>query len=878
MKRLWRNCKGMVTVLVTLLLVPSILVSGTAVDIARIYAARSIVQDANQLAANAALSEYDALLQDLYGLYGIMEDDPVLGKMLDDYIKISVLGQESRDQGLGTFQLLYGSEPSGGKVTAAPGQNLDNIQVLRRQIEEYAKLRAPVILTVNLLDRLEAFKNVKKDAEIIEEKMELDEDIEELNDKYEQLYQKISTINDYNNQQQTFLYYINGRLGDIQSAFKDLNEVREQWTEAFDAGDEDLASDHEAHFNAIKQNIETLVTGGYIDTGWQNGNYDDEGSWVPGGWTGGREWVEGLEDILDDADSTLDDQLDGLESLRKLCKQVNDEQKEIPGKVSDLRTSIDTKGSSGLKTSLTEPVKDGEGNVIRKSAMDEYEDLFQYDIEAMGNAVKEHNSAQINSLKEALADVRLWTNYVGGTGISQSDLKQLSRLPDFDINYTVTIRTVTNGTIKDRLGPLANATSYYRYSVPSEIKAFQDDFFASTKNPEFYRELERLCNNSENNAKKSKAKSAIKDVFSAARDLWDGATDYTPEGAWKYIPGAGSEETGSGDSDDLLAKDDWDEDATKDALDSSLVDKLANLGNDMANYVLLLTYDSEMFSCWSTPSKAEGDRKTMTGQTLSIENNYFYQSELEYLFAGNNNAQANLATVSGMILLVRFVFNYISAFRVTEVNEIVRAVRNACSVLTPAFGLVMGEAVRMAFALGESVVDLSRLRSGHKVALYKTDDTWRFSVTGVAEMITGEAESITQSTDVNGGEEDNVEGDSVFDDTELKNLPMTYEDYMRVFLLFVGGNTLAERTKNLIEFNVTHVKNNIGSAGDHTAIEQKMSETELVDLSKAMTGFSITTTVNLRMLFLSMPMARRGVNGVIPPGEVPISVTDYRGY
>jgi len=44
------------------------------------------------------------------------------------------------------------------------------------------------------------------------------------------------------------------------------------------------------------------------------------------------------------------------------------------------------------------------------------------------------------------------------------------------------------------------------------------------------------------------------------------------------------------------------------------------------------------------------------------------------------------------------------------------------------------------------------------------------------------------------------------------------------------------------------------------------------------TGFEITTTANIRMLFLSMPLAQRGINGVVPPSVMPIEASDYRGY
>ena len=82
-RKLFDNCKGAVTVMVTLLLIPAILISGTGVDLARIYTAKSVVQDANQLAANSVLASYDALLQDLYGLFGVLGGDAET----DKYVK-----------------------------------------------------------------------------------------------------------------------------------------------------------------------------------------------------------------------------------------------------------------------------------------------------------------------------------------------------------------------------------------------------------------------------------------------------------------------------------------------------------------------------------------------------------------------------------------------------------------------------------------------------------------------------------------------------------------------------------------------------------------------------------------------------------------------
>ena len=193
--RLARDCKGAVTVFVTLLLIPAVLVSGTGVDLARLYTARSILHDANQLAANSVLASYDALLQDLYGLYGVMKDDPEFAAMVDEYIQVAVFGEDWVDREAGTFQLFYGSELIPGDVTPAEGKNLANQEVLRRQIEEYAKFRAPAIIVSEILDKLDSFEKVQEDAAVIKDKMEIEDRIEEIDRLYKRIYKSIQYLN-----------------------------------------------------------------------------------------------------------------------------------------------------------------------------------------------------------------------------------------------------------------------------------------------------------------------------------------------------------------------------------------------------------------------------------------------------------------------------------------------------------------------------------------------------------------------------------------------------------------------------------------------------------------------------------------------------------
>lgn len=58
-------------------------------------------------------------------------------------------------------------------MTPAEGKNLANQEVLRRQIEEYAKFRAPAIIVSEILDKLDSFEKVQEDAAVIKDKMEI---------------------------------------------------------------------------------------------------------------------------------------------------------------------------------------------------------------------------------------------------------------------------------------------------------------------------------------------------------------------------------------------------------------------------------------------------------------------------------------------------------------------------------------------------------------------------------------------------------------------------------------------------------------------------------------------------------------------------------
>lgn len=244
-----KNSKGAVTVIVTLLLIPSILISGTAVDVARIYSAKSIVQDANLLGANAAMAQYNALLKDLYGLYGI--EDTKLQSMVNDYIKIALFGDSNTNKGMGTFQPFYGSDSS-LSISVSSEHNLGELEILQRQIEEYMALRAPVVIADDIMDIIDSMKKVSADAGVIKQKLDIDDELEEIHEIYKEIYQTISKLDDYPNEEAIILKNVNDVLEEINGQFGDLKTERETYAK--------LKTDFEETKNKLESEMKKLST------------------------------------------------------------------------------------------------------------------------------------------------------------------------------------------------------------------------------------------------------------------------------------------------------------------------------------------------------------------------------------------------------------------------------------------------------------------------------------------------------------------------------------------------------------------------------------------------------------------------------------------
>ena len=910
MRRLFRETRGAVTIFVTLLLIPAILVSGTAVDLARIHSARSVLQDANQLAANSVLTQYNALLYDLYGLFGVAKDDPILGQLLDDYIRVSVFGESYQNRKLGTLQLLYGSDIS-LEQAINDDMNLEDTRIIRRQIEEYMKFRGPVIIVEEIIKAIDG-NTLKADTEVIGDKAAIDSLIAELSEKYKELYDAIIAADKcpspFGGITGGYYASMSSHLGSIRDQFIALEECYSDWenvSSSYIPGDTDdpgaaataqaeyeaLKKDYKAKYAAIMANIKAFTVGGTRGSNWSNGR-----------WRTTNSGTVAIESIISNAKQTGENFKPNFDVVVRIAGEIDSMHDDLTRKVDELERKLNSgECSEELKKGLTE--KHGTPPM---SLIERYRDILKWkNITAMSKTYRDGGYSYIdNEFIVTLDGVKYRNvNNPAAGSLTLAELANLSSNPAFALSESISAANSKAALFASFQGKSVS------YGVPPGFKTFAEH---PGQNREFFEALTNMVNqpvrdpikmydgqeDAEGADSGEKQRNLIENVLKLVNTVYDGLTN-NPLGA-KKIEDADTPDPERLNIFEILT-------LIPQAISNPVVNIIKDPGSSMQglmNYLLLLTYGASMFSNYTTSKpdslgKTRDDlneiefTKTITDVPISPEVNYFFQSEWEYLYHGSKSAGANLSAITRLLFLVRLVCDYITVFSVNEVTTIVLSIQTAFAWFPP-LGLFLGELARGAFVAAEALVDVVLLRTGYKVPLIKNalKNEWVCSPGGIMAAIG----KITEETlkPGNTSKEKNSESGGVVggntagggSEEEDKGKGLSYSQYMLFFFIahavfYIGGqecaaDELAERVGDLIEWNLINYESK--SNADESKMAEAVGKEDRFRLCNMYTGFSLSTTVDLRMLFLSLPFAARGANGVVPPGTLQITVTDYRGY
>ena len=150
--KLKKDAKGMISLFILLLMLPTIVFTGIMVDFSRINMAHVQANNAAYLAATSVLTHFDGLLLDVYGLLAVSQRDrPAMETFATNVARTSLgLNNDGGRAFSPSFDLIGpGIGPSSANVTIGPTvwqYSLNNMAYLRYQIMRYMAYRAPLSL------------------------------------------------------------------------------------------------------------------------------------------------------------------------------------------------------------------------------------------------------------------------------------------------------------------------------------------------------------------------------------------------------------------------------------------------------------------------------------------------------------------------------------------------------------------------------------------------------------------------------------------------------------------------------------------------------------------------------------------------------------
>ncbi|MFC2282848.1 MAG: Tad domain-containing protein, partial [Lachnoanaerobaculum saburreum] len=211
--KIFYNKHGSLTIFMSLILTMVMIFTTVLIDGGRIILARNVVSGAGDMALNAGLTYYNSVLQDTYGLFAVSKNMDDLKENLEVYFEATLKSSGLHDQGLVKELVdiaLSGSNgdeisdimkmklaDGGFEVSQAAGANLSNANILRAQVLDYMKYRAPAVIGYGFLEKMNILKSLPAQQKALEDKKDYEKKLKEIQKLCISIYEHSREYEDY---------------------------------------------------------------------------------------------------------------------------------------------------------------------------------------------------------------------------------------------------------------------------------------------------------------------------------------------------------------------------------------------------------------------------------------------------------------------------------------------------------------------------------------------------------------------------------------------------------------------------------------------------------------------------------------------------------
>lgn len=764
-----RKIRGAISIFLVMITIPTLLLSAVLIDGSRMASAKAIAQEAGDLAAASALTDYNVDLKDSFGLLA-MKDSGEAEKLYKDSLQSTLLASglsgsseyseqlwEILKNAVGAsspyadkkFLNLYDFQIESCSVT--PKYSLGEWQVLENQMVEYAKFRGIYVMAdrLGVISELSAAKaeseKNKQTAQVMNDKIKIDEKNADADKALTKLREKIRKLNtavsEAEQKEDMYFECLRAKMEEIQIDNTDSDsELSDE--------DEKRADKYSSSRSDLKKALSEL-----------------------------HKQASDVRKQAEKSRKEVDNAIKNLESFQRENQSKSTDNDDIRGLIEDAQNNISTyksfyipKIESILNDSILSQLASDDSLSKRvERILDEIDDaIYRYENEP---DPEEENDEDEESEEEEEEDPVYYFYYLKGN------------------DRTEEIHLVLNGSSSSRCYRAAEEkeTKYFQAKRWEEINptvdsaqgkttdAITEDFAQSQseKQEEFGQEGSQASRGevaSDVYAARPSKTFASREQESSRNSFFNKNNDLS--GVTNIM------DKGTGDNMILQAA----EAARDDVLCLSYMfgtfktrltgvekfsrDKMPQGEKD--NFYMpkwRYAHDGGEIDMRFTPKK---DRDTVL------------RGEIEYLICGNRTDALNENCVYSMIYAERLVNNEIALYRHKSVNGTCHSAAAAASTAT---GGTVPEPVFFwifltAWAIAETQMDMHFLVDcGYKIPVLKTSKNVLLT-----EIPTGD--------------------DGLVNNYGEKGLFVSYEDYLLIMLLMQGEKTRLMRSADLIEFNM----------------------------------------------------------------------------
>ncbi len=708
------NRRGSITIFVSIVISIIMAFVGVLVDATRVRMARPILAFAVEASLDSILAGYEETLKDLFGIFAMAKDDPdLLQEEFENYLSkilITELGIDKSTIGEDQYQRLLsdilGGERFNGekflelydfnieKTDLLREDNLTDVEVLRDQILDHMKFRAPKDWAKGFLQKLTGLKGIKKQTEIITEKVELDKNVDGMKKKMHELSIKVTSLNKF--------------MENFQKVENHVDRF------IFEKG---MKINNQKFLPFLLEEIQKKE-----EEKAKSDSYDEEGNFIED--LGLKRQIENLksdrETLLENVARREELASKENESIQNMINEYGRDAEEIRNFVQEIKMDM-TRVEKDLDSLQKIVEKDSSdfGHTINKDLETSREVINLEDFKKLDMEMSE-NMNQLNRLEKAIFRNLLVEERDIQRKFEPEQAKRFNELSKDPIEIQKSIAQIVykGNYYMENFVYALKPLSFTRVQLKStgggenkiqEIRKVVDE-----------KELEPLIVEKSLDDERNKEFNNLKDRLPAGEKTEGDLVQTSFQNNFDGVRNIGSG-------------------VLKDS--SNLFDIFDRDLSTHKNELYVNEYVLSLFK-HATSLKEEEWELDFRGKSKDLRNTFFEKAEVEYIIGGIGSENSNIAMVSAQIFLMRFALNSIYVYSNPEFQKTALAIASSTSGWwSGGLGIpVVYNLILITLAFSESVIDVKFLLRGKNVPVFKTRNTWVIGIGGTKDLLIQEAE------------------------------------------------------------------------------------------------------------------------------------------